>query len=77
MSRSGLLHFGLAGDQLAADGEGLGNPKLENKYKSRRVATSRECRVSSGYIIGTEFERTRDTCINFTGRIVKLVPLRF
>jgi len=30
-----------------------------------------------GYIIGTEFERMRDTCINFTGRLVKLVPLRF
>lgn len=30
-----------------------------------------------GHIIGTEFERMRDTCINFTGRLVKLVPLRF
>lgn len=29
------------------------------------------------HIIGTEFERMRDTCINFTGRLVKLVPLRF
>lgn len=31
----------------------------------------------SAHIIGTEFERMRDTCINFTGRLVKLVPLRF
>lgn len=33
--------------------------------------------VLSGRIIGTKFERMRDTCINFTGRLVKLVPLRF
>jgi len=52
---------------------------LENALRSNRDHDNRSPGrpALSGYIIGTEFERMRDTCINFTGRLIKLVPLRF
>lgn len=53
--------------------------EMEEKSKKRifSVPQTTRCRALVVRIIGTEFERMRDTCINFTERLVKLVPLRF